>query len=478
MNKIQRTPSILTGAEIEEIIKDWRSREIPRFERLSAYVEGRNPHIMERVVPVDVPNNVVPVSYGRKMVYLVTSYMFKPGNITYDKILDKSEILEATPSSTDPLEGLKKIFSINDEQNKTMRMGEEVSTYGVGYELLWYEGKGPVHTMAGPGLKENVPHFDTLSVEQTIPLYDFGIVPRLWAFILYGAIPDQGQEYAQVYYEKDKEAWARKMGGKGFTREVSGPHGFNQVPLVVYENNRNLIGDFEPVIPLIDSYDVVVSDSLNEMDRSAWAYLIMKGVSLSPEDAEMTKFRRAFTNLDSTAEVSFLTKDLNSDYLQLMLETIRGEIHRQSGIPNIDDVKMGGPASGKTLELWIDQMEYFTDVKQPYFERGLRRRIELIMETPGMGITSEDVKIIWNRNKPDNSMRQAEIFEKYSGHLSEETLMANYADCVDDVQVEMARLEKEKQGNMAAFDLDNIEDEEEKREEENEEEQRDGEEEL
>ena len=218
MNKLQRTSGILTGQEIEEIIKDWRAREIPHIERLSAYAKGRNPAIFERNVPSDVPNNIVPVSYGRKMVYLVTSYMFKPGNITYNKILDKAEVLEAAPSDADPLEGLKKIFSINDEQNKTMRMGEEVSTYGVGYELLWYDGKDPVDTLIGPGFKESILHFDTLSVDQTIVLYDFHIVPRVWAFIRYYVIPDQGQEFAEVYYATIRQTWMRGTRRTNFTR--------------------------------------------------------------------------------------------------------------------------------------------------------------------------------------------------------------------------------------------------------------------
>jgi SPP1 family phage portal protein len=46
----------------------------------------------------------------------------------------------------------------------------------------------------------------------------------------------------------------------------------------MYLNNSELIGDFETVISLIDSYDKMESDSLNEMEYFSDAYLALYGM--------------------------------------------------------------------------------------------------------------------------------------------------------------------------------------------------------
>ena len=48
-----------------------------------------------------------------------------------------------------------------------------------------------------------------------------------------------------------------------------------------------------------------------------------------------------------------------------------------------------------------------------------------------------------NRNTPDNSLEQAEIFAKYSGFVSHKTLLQEFADFVDDPVEEIERLEAE-----------------------------------
>jgi len=47
------------------------------------------------------------------------------------------------------------------------------------------------------------------------------------------------------------------------------------------------------------------------------------------------------------------------------------------------------------------------------------------------------------RNKPDNSLEQAMIFEKLDGRLSRKTLIENYAPAVQNADDELDRIKEE-----------------------------------
>ena len=79
-----------------------------------------------------------------------------------------------------------------------------------------------------------------------------------------------------------------------------------------------MMGDFEAVQPLIDAYDVLMSDSMNEFDRFAWAYLVLKGFQLSKNDVEDIKFKRVFQNLDEKSAIEFLTKEIPTEFVKHM----------------------------------------------------------------------------------------------------------------------------------------------------------------
>jgi hypothetical protein len=83
--------------------------------------------------------------------------------------------------------------------------------------------------------------------------------------------------------------------------------------------------------------------------------------------------------------------------------------------------------------------------------KGLRKRIELLTEYRGLPGTPDEVEIIMNRNDPDKSMLQADLFTKYSGHISEKTLIENFADFVPDAEAEIEQLKAEKQDAVETF---------------------------
>ena len=423
------TPKYISDTIDSFAASDERGRMVNNW----LYYTAWNPKILDRDLPEDSgPDNRLPVSYARRIINLVDGYMYKPGLVTYtfeDDNAYKDAMLE--------------VFDNNKEPLKTEQMGKQTSTQGVGYEYH-YIGEG------------GEPRFVKFEAPEVIPIWDKAIEPNLLAFIRYTV---RDKDTLDVMYVNGVEITEYTKQGANLSVSVAPVrHFYGQVPLVVFRNNEEMLGDFEPVVPLIDAYDVLMSDSMNEFDRFAWAYLLLKGMDLSQENAEQVKRLRAFTNLDEVGDVAFLTKTIDTEFIKFMSDLIRSEIHRQSGIPNLEDYD-GAGASGKTLTKFIYLMELFTDPKESYFTDGLMKRIELISAILAIkGTSGDEVGVVMNRNTPDNSLEQAEIFNKYVGHVSHKTLLENFADFVDDPEAELETLEAEGDPMFFSADIEAVND--------------------
>jgi len=399
---VDRVP--LDKAEIEKIVKDWSG---DRYRQNLQYYKGGNTNIMTRKMAVGASDIKVPIPYARKIINTVTGYMYKPGLITYPDIPDN----------------VLKIFDDNDEPMKTAALGKQTSIQGVGYEIHYTDG--------------DVKGFAKEKAENMIPLYDYSIDPELVAAI---RISRRGEDERYfVYYADVVQEWEKREASKDLYMVDETPHLYGQVPVVVYENNEEHIGDFEPVKNLIDAYDILASDSMNEFDRFAMAYMILKGYNAS-DDIDNMKQKRIFGVTEEGA-VEFLTKDIPSEFIQFMSGWIRKEIHKQSHVPDFLEAGATGDAlSGVAIDKLLYDFEFIAATKQALFESGLRKRLELI--DPGL----RDIEIVFDRNKPQYLIELAQTMQIYAGHISQGTLLKNFAPFVDDVDEEMALIQEE--GNL------------------------------
>lgn len=93
----------------------------------------------------------------------------------------------------------------------------------------------------------------------------------------------------EVITNTDVSMFKQGSGGGSYELVSSYPHYFGMVPVAIYENNEDEIGDFEKVIPLIDAYDKMESDTLNDFEYFTDAYLALYGFTAEPEDITQMK---------------------------------------------------------------------------------------------------------------------------------------------------------------------------------------------
>jgi SPP1 family phage portal protein len=417
----------IDAATVTKLVSDFaphqeQAREIMR------YYKGDDAYIMDRKSPdPSAPDNKVTMPYGRKIVNTVLGYLYKPGLIRYSSTNEQY------------MAKLSEVFDANREPIKTAQLGKQTTIHGVGYEYHY------VSSLLVNGVAQ--PRFAMLPADEVIPIYDYEVESNLAAFVRTFARGDTVHAY--VYYPLAWEHFTKPLTGGDFVLYETGIHPYPVVPLNVYLNNEERLGDIHPVKHLIDAYDTVASDSVNEHDRNAWSYLVLKGFGLSADDARELKQKRVFQNLDSEDAVSFLTKDINSEFIKFLADWFRMEIHNQSGIPDISDISFGASSSGTTIDKFIYLMELFTDPKEALFREGLINRIKIIdsILTVRDGATGkpDEIEITMDRNWPVDDLKNAEALTKYSTHVSEKTLLSTFAPFVKDVDAELKQLEEEKE---------------------------------
>lgn len=371
------------------------------------------------------PNNKIANSYASYITdTLVGYFMGKP--VSYNA--DDDTVLEE----------LNMIFEYNDEADENIELAKNASIYGVGYEMLY--------------MSEEEVRFKSLDPKQCIPIFDDTIDSNLLAFIRYYDNYDVVQDKTITIIEliTDTTITRYQCGNNynDFTLLDSYKHYFGMVPIAIYKNNEEELGDFETVISLIDAYDKLESDSLNDFEYFVDAYLALYGFTAEPEDIQQMKENRVLL-MDEGTSAEWLTKNVSDNNIENIKNRIDADIHKFAKCPNMADKEFASNASGVAIKFKLLGTENKVSIKERKFKRGLQQRLELLATINGVlsdGFDWRSIDIVFSRNIPSNDTDIANMVNTLSGIVSEETLLAQLP-FVENVQDEIERLDADREKN-------------------------------
>lgn len=419
-----RLPSdtILTIPLIDRFIEKNRA-EAARRKKLFDYYKGKQA-IMSRVIDdPSKPNNHIANPYPNYITNMFCGYFVgKP--IGYKSDDDAM------------LQDMEAIFSYNDEAAENSGLAKDASVCGVAYELLYLDADKQIR-------------FKKIAPENCIPIYDTTLDEDLLYFIRYydeeDILTDHKITYVEVYDRTNFTLYKKDVGSMVAIQTY--PHNFGMVPIAIYENNEELMGDFEIVLPLIDSYDKTVSDSVNDLEYFVNAYLVLYGaLGTTAEDIDAMKENRVLL-MDTDCKAEWLTKQANDVNIENIKTTVDDNIHKFSGCPNLTDINFSGDASGVAIKYKLIGFENATAKKEGSFKKGLQRRMELIcnmLSLMGSSYNYRDIEIVFTRNLPENATEMADLLQKVGYLLSKETQMTLLPLDID-VDAEKERLKSERE---------------------------------
>ena len=253
------------------------------------------------------------------------------------------------------------------------------------------------------------------------------------------------------------------------------PNLFGMCPLQGIPNNREMLGDCEKVLALIDAYDRALSDNSNEADAFANAYMVFENVDISEEEMQAAQASGAiqyFTGSTLNGRVYFLTKEINDAFIEHHLDRLEENIYRFSKTPNMGDEAFG-TASGISLKFKLTGLE----TKCGMFEAKMRSAATYMFRLLSKAWEKKQIKVdpllcvldCSKRNFPLDLLSEAQAVQALiAAGLPKRVAFETALSCIDDVEAVMQEIEMEKDSIPSLMDnlpedeeLDRSQDEEE-----------------
>ena len=406
--------------------RDENARKI----KLHEYYKGRHKIMQRAYEDPSKPNNKVVNPYANYITTLMTGYFI-------------GEPVQYTSPDEAALEQYKEIMAFNDEPSVNKEIAKWQSVCGEGYEIIYIDKDGNTRFKALPAIGMIPIYNDDL--EQTL-IY----VIRYWQ--TYDIETNQMIDYVEVYSAFDITKYRIDVGGAMHIVDQH-YHVFGQVPVTPYYNNAEGQGDFELVISEIDAYDSFESDSVNEADYFADSYLVLSGMEgTTSEDISGMKENRVLV-FPEGGEGQWLTKTVNDSWIENEKKRLDQDIHKFSFCPPMTDENFASNASGVAMKYKLMGLENKVGVKENEFEKGLRRRIELIygvMRKVSGDIAYLDINIVFTRNLPQDLSASVDTVVKLDGVISDETRLALLPLDID-AKEELEKVEEQKLSNFSLF---------------------------
>jgi len=413
----------LTTDELIKFIK-LHQKQTERYNNLYNYYKGEH-KIKDRTKSNDLANNKIVVNFAGQISDTATGYLVG-SPITYNSELDILKL-------TDSLDNM-------DSTSHDMDIAKFCSIYGNAFEMLYKNIEGG------------------LSITYIQPTN---------AFIIYSDDVEEMPLFGVSYfYEREKykvelytpthlyKYVAEKVIDQLTILEIPTLHNIGEVPIIEYINNEEKQGDFEQVISLIDAYNILQSDRVNDKEQFIDAILVLKGVSLSDDgDVEAIKNlkRHKLLEMPEGAAVEYLTRQLDENSVEILRKSIENDIYRVAGIPNLADENFIGNASGVAMRYKLLGFEQKTKIKERYFTYGVKQRLKVILGfenlKSGGNIKIGDIKIQFTRNLPVNENELVKTVTDLQGIVPNRILLG-LLPFIDDIDYVMNLIEQEKEGKQ------------------------------
>ncbi|MEG0450452.1 MAG: phage portal protein [Lysinibacillus sp.] len=403
---------------------------IIRLNKLDEYYQGKHA-ILERPSDEDkgLPNNKLVANHAKYITDIATGYVFgKP--IKYEG---------------EQIDAITEAYKAIDIVSHDSELAKDLSVFGQGLELYFMSSD-----------EEPIPKVSVIDPRQIFLVVDDTVEYKSMFGVHYYEKRDIDNEVIgfKVFVYSDTnvmEYFIEKVDSKDFAEIETNPHYWGAVPIIEFLNNEEEQGDFEQQISLIDAYNLLQSDRVNDKEQLVDALLKVVGVSFGDDEEEQSATARMLKKhkileLPIGADADWLIKQLNEAQVEILKDAIKTDIHEFSLVPNLTDENFASNSSGVAMKYKLFGLEQLAVIKERYFVQGLRKRLKLfanILTVKAKAVEVAGVLITMIRNLPENEATLQEL-SQLGIEVSNETLLAQLPFDID-VKDEMTRVELQRE---------------------------------
>lgn len=412
-----------TPENVHKAVQELETRKA-RYEQLHNYYIGNQGILNRELSSEAAKNNKLVNNFASYIADISSNYLLgnpvdylAPDGVDIDAILDR--YAEQSMSDTDAGIAL------------------DAAIYGVAYDLTFTD-------------EESEPNTVQIDPRNTLMVYDDSVQHRELFAINCAQVKDKdGKKINKVtVYTKEKSIeMTLDADGAQMGKPTEKPHFFGAVPVVEYANNKSYMGSFEPVLSLIDAYNTIQSDRVNEREELADAILVLKNFTLDETRTANLRDMRLLTSVPADGDAYYLTKSQSESDADILKKSIADDIHKFSKTPNLSDENFVGNSSGVALNYKLLAFEEEAKTHERYIEKGLKKRMTLYfnlannLKQGAGGKTAKEiarVDVAFNRNLPKNDYETSQMITNLQGIVKDEYLVKqlSFVDSADKALVE------------------------------------------
>ena len=413
---------------LQKMINRFRVNVEPKLQKYKNYYDGIQNILNKSYADDSKPCSRIVINYCKNIVDSYCGYMATPGHISY--------------RSQDDIEDVMNILKYNDYQAQDSDFLLDALIYGVACELMYIDNTG--HT-----------RFRLINPTNCFGVYDDSLTGDLMYFVrMYKASDwDNSDTYnVDVYSDFDVKHY-QMSGTNGYLQFVKEePHYFAQCPANIFTlpDEKNI---FDCIMGLQDAANELLSDEIDDYSAFCDAYLALVGVDAEPEDIAAMKKNRVLV-LPEDADARWITKSANDAQVENILKRVHEAIYRIAACPDFSSESfVGGVSSGIAIQYRLTGMETRAGKIEALMKKALQRRIEIICGIASLKLGEEvfrEIEISFTRNIPNDTNSTINMINALKGTVSDETLLSQL-DFIDDPAVELEKVNKQKQENMALY---------------------------
>ena len=419
---------------IYKLIKK-HAQERSRLKKLKSYYMGEHAILKHGRRSKNAPNFKTVANHAKDIADTATGY-FMGNAIKYNNTAEGD------------IESLLVAFDGAEIDQVDTQNALNMSIYGRAYEYIY--------------AKEGLTELDSTSVdpENVFLVYDDSIERKVLFAIYYYEIKDDTKDatkyQAEVFTQNLHYHIVLRDSSTGTTQdEQVESHNLGQVPIIEYRNNHFAIGDYEQQISLIDAYNSLMGNRVNDKEQAVESILVLYGAQLADnlEDAREAMSilaEEGLLELPIDAKADFLKNALDENATEILRKALKEDIYTFSHVPNLTDENFAGNSSGVAMEFKLLGLEMITKTKEANYKRGIRQRISIFAHYLGMQQTALEAHSIvpqFSRGLPKNLLELSQVINNLEGKVSLRQLIS-LLPFVEDPDAELEHLEEEKEKNM------------------------------
>lgn len=351
-------------------------------------------------------------------------------------------------TSNQNIDDVQDCINYNDSDAEDMAWCTNALIYGVGYELQWIDKYSQVR-------------YSQVNPLNAFVIYDNTLDCDLLYFVRWykrDNFDDNDIFNVEVYSDKTVKTYQAHGLGGALELISEEQHYFNDVPVSVFYLNETEENIFNCIITLNDAYNELQSSEIDDFNAWVDAYLTLTGVDADSEDIASMKANRVLI-LPEGATANWLTKNASDTQIVNMLDNIKKNIFKVTACPDMADETFLAQ-SGTALAYKLVGFENVASGIVARFTKAIQRRIELICNVLNLKATDaiwRDININFVRNLPVNLTETINLVNALKGTVSDATLLGQIP-FITDVQSELEAVQKQKEENMALFNFNTHED--------------------